>query len=194
LSSFFSFLQKTDQAALISINRGLQNSFFDVGMPVLRNPNTWIPLYLIVALYVIFHFRKWCWIVFVFAAAEFFFTDQISGEILKPFFARLRPCEDPAIMHQIVLRVSGCGGFSFVSSHATNHFGLALFFIWIMKDRFKWIVPVALIWAAVICFAQVYVGLHYPSDVICGAMLGSCIGYFCGKSCMKQVHAHSLIS
>jgi undecaprenyl-diphosphatase len=73
----------------------------------------------------------------------------------------------------------GCGsGYSFISSHAANHFGLAIIIGSIFKSKWTWVKPTLVIWAAVICYAQVYVGVHYPLDVIGGAIIGILIGKF----------------
>ena len=111
-------------------------------------------------------------------------TDQIASNIIKPAVHRLRPCNDPIMLPHIHLMVDCGTGFSFVSSHASNHFGIAVFLILILRKRFSWITPVALFWATLICFAQVYVGLHYPFDIIGGALLGVMIGIITGKLCV----------
>jgi undecaprenyl-diphosphatase len=75
-----------------------------------------------------------------------------------------------------------CGsGYSFPSTHATNHFAFALFMIGTLAQRYRWIVAPLIIWAAAIAYAQVYVGVHYPFDVLCGALLGSSIGIFVAR-------------
>jgi undecaprenyl-diphosphatase len=66
-----------------------------------------------------------------------------------------------------------CGsGFSFPSSHATNHFGLSAFIIFTLHHKNKWIIPLAIFWAILVCYAQLYVAVHYPIDILCGAILG----------------------
>jgi membrane-associated phospholipid phosphatase len=103
--------------------------------------------------------------------------------VIKPLVHRLRPCNDPELSSQVHLLV-GCGsGYSFVSSHAANHFGFALFIIILFKDRFSWITVPALLWAFLVSFAQVYVGLHYPADVTLGALIGILIGWATGTIC-----------
>jgi undecaprenyl-diphosphatase len=81
----------------------------------------------------------------------------------------------------MVNNIVGCGkGFSFISAHATNHFAIAVFFSVLFYNQYKWIVYIAILWAGLIAFSQVYVGVHYPFDVICGALLGSILGYIQG--------------
>jgi undecaprenyl-diphosphatase len=72
-----------------------------------------------------------------------------------------------------------CGsGYSFPSSHATNHFGMSLFLYFSFGKFYKWIKPTVILWAALVAYAQVYVGVHYPLDVVFGALLGFLIGHF----------------
>jgi len=96
----------------------------------------------------------WCLFFFI----TFIYCDFISASIIKPFIHRLRPCNEPYL--------------SFPSSHATNHFGLSAFIILTLKHKNKWIVPLAIFWAVLVCYAQLYVAVHYPFDILCGAILG----------------------
>jgi undecaprenyl-diphosphatase len=109
-------------------------------------------------------------------------TDQISSSFFKPFFHRLRPCADPTLMHQSRLLLDHCsGGFSFTSSHAANHFGLAMFIVMTLQPLLKNYRYLFLIWAAIISYAQVYVGVHFPLDVFAGAIIGIAVGYLNSK-------------
>ena len=91
------------------------------------------------------------------------------------------PCFDRE-MHRYIRSINNCGGlYSFPSSHAANHFGMAVFWYWsilkITRKKWKWL----WVWASAICYAQVYVGLHFPSDIAAGALLGMGIGIFMVK-------------
>jgi undecaprenyl-diphosphatase len=172
-----------DQQLFFFINQTLRNSFFDAIMPYIHDKNCWIPLYVLLAIYFIWQFRWKSIIIFISAGITVLLTDQIASSIIKPAVARLRPCNDPAIIPHLHLLVDCGPGFSFVSSHASNHFGIAVFLILILRKRFRWITPVAIFWASLICFAQVYVGLHYPADILGGAVLGMVIGIITGRFC-----------
>lgn len=176
-----------DQQAFFFINQSLRNPVFDFIMPYARNPDFWIPLYVLIVGYVIYRFRLHSIIIIISAAICITLTDQIASNIIKPSVQRLRPCNDPAIAKQVHLIVDCGPGFSFVSSHAANHFGIAVFLILLLRKRFSWITPVALFWATLVAFAQVYVGLHYPIDVIGGAVLGVITGIITGRFCLTAL-------
>ena len=105
-------------------------------------------------------------------------ADQFSAGLIKEWAQRLRPCNEPSLS-ALIRPIVPCGsGYSFISSHATNHFALAVFFSWFFKSISNW-KPyhwIFYFWAFSICFAQVYVGVHYPFDVILGAIAGLLIG------------------
>jgi undecaprenyl-diphosphatase len=172
-----------DQRLFIFFNQQLRNPFFDFIMPYLRDKNFWIPLYILLVFYFLLHFKFKSWIAIAFAVVTAVMTDQLSSSVIKPLVHRIRPCNDPSFSAEVHLLVGCGGGFSFISSHAANHFGLACFLIVMLREKFKWMLPVALLWAGLIAFAQVYVGLHYPLDVLCGAIFGSMIGTMTGKIC-----------
>jgi len=180
-----SSLLQIDQQIFKTINSKWTNDFFDSVMPVIREKTTWIPLYIILLLLLIWKYKINSMLIILVAVATAVLTDQLSSSLIKPMFERLRPCNDPSFNDQVRLLIN-CGvGFSFTSSHAANHFGLAVFFIALIPNQAKWIAPIGIFWAASICYAQVYVGVHYPSDVLGGAVLGSLIGIITGISCKK---------
>jgi len=110
----------------------------------------------------------WC-IIFI---ITFGICDVTSASILKPIFNRLRPCNDPELMDGIRQLVR-CGiGKSFPSAHSSNHFGLSFFIIFTLGKKYKWVVPLALIWALLVVYAQVYVGVHFPLDILGGFFVG----------------------
>ena len=160
-----------DQQFFFLINRVFVNDVFDVVLPLMRSKYFWAPLYLFLIVYFIRNFgTSGVWKV-VFLLLTFALTDYVSAGIIKESVQRLRPCNDPEII-SMVRNIVGCGsGYSFVSSHASNHFGIAIFLIYLFDNK-VWINYTFKAWAIVICYAQVYVGVHYPLDVICGSILG----------------------
>lgn len=173
----FEQIIQLDQDLFFAINHGLSNHFFDWLMPILRNRFTWTPLYLFIVIFLVRNYRKIGWLILIFMGVTFGFTDYFSSSVIKPAVERLRPCNEPEIKSE-VRNIVDCGtGFSFPSSHAANHFAIAVFLILLFYNKWKWILPIGLFWAASISFAQIYVGVHYPIDVLSGALLGSIIAY-----------------
>lgn len=160
------------------INSVWTNSFLDHVFPWWRDATTWYAVYLFLLIFILINFgwRAWMWILFV--VLNVTITDQLSSNVIKHWLPRLRPCQDPVMQDHVRMIVNHCsGGGSFPSSHATNHFGAALFFFFTLKPYLKKWSYLFFFWAATVSYAQVYVGLHYPTDVIGGALIGSMIGY-----------------
>ena len=169
------WLSKIDRSLFYFINKKLNYAPLDQLMLLLREAFTWIPLYLFFLLFFYFNCRKYLLPIVLLSALTFAVTDFGSASIIKPLVGRLRPCRDPAINFEI-MNLAGCGGiYSMPSSHASNHFGLATFwFLTIRKllnRNWYWL----FIWAFFIGFAQVYVGVHFPGDIIVGAAFGTAV-------------------
>jgi membrane-associated phospholipid phosphatase len=167
-----------DRWLLLKVNRDWSNPFFDSVFPVWRHSDIWIPLYFFLFVFMILNFgwRSVFWMLFLGLTAGI--CDQVSSSLVKELFGRLRPCNDPSLTGQLHLLLNRCPtSGSFTSSHATNHFGVAMFIYITMKDVFRRAGKLFFVWAATICYGQVYVGVHYPLDVIGGAILGCGIGY-----------------
>ena len=160
----------------LKIHQGLSNDFFDGIMPLLRNRFFWVPLYLFIIIFCLKKYKKTGIYIISGALLTFAIGDLTASRIIKPAVNRLRPCNEPTLTTQIIPRVPCGSGKSFPSAHATNHFAIAVFFIGIFYRRWKAILPIGISWAAVISFAQIYVGVHYPIDVFCGTLLGIAIG------------------
>ncbi len=191
-TSFINWLIQKDKALFLFINKQHTNTFFDWLMPILRESKTWISLYILLLVFATSKLKKKVWIWMLFAAITILLTDQISSHIFKPLFGRLRPCTDIDFSPQVRLLLDHCsGGFSFTSSHACNHFGIALFIITTLSAYLKRWKYAFIFWATAICFAQVYVGVHYPLDVLCGAALGVLIGRLTGNFCLKKINKPS---
>jgi len=170
-----------DKEIFIAINQGLSNPVFDWLLPILRNPFTWAPLYLFLIIFLIKHYGKMGILIVICTLINFGVTDGISSHLIKKNVKRVRPCNDIEFKHDVNIRVRCGSGFSFTSSHATNHFGMAMFLIVLLRRRWKHILWIGLAWAFVISFSQIYVGVHYPFDILCGALLGSLIGFVNGN-------------
>lgn len=172
-----------DKALFRHINYDWHNNFFDWLMPWMRNANLWYPLYFFLVIFAVINYKKngWWWVLFCGGAV--FLSNMVSSDLLKQNIIRLRPCNDPAIADWVRVLVGyRPQSSSFTSSHAANHFAFAMFWYITLKPLIgKWGI-LFFIWAFTISLAQVYVGVHYPIDVTCGALIGILIGYLSGKS------------
>jgi membrane-associated phospholipid phosphatase len=181
-------LQNWDRWLFTKINQDWTNSFLDTIFPLWREAITWVPLYIFLLAFVFINFGKkaWPWVAGLLVTV--LLTDQISSHILKPYVNRMRPCHDIYLADHIRLLLRYCSDSrSFTSSHATNHFGVAFFIFFTMKPYFKKWGYLFFAWAATISYGQVYIGVHYPLDVICGALLGSTIGYYIAVFFNKKI-------
>jgi membrane-associated phospholipid phosphatase len=124
----------------------------------------------------------WC----VFFLLSFALSDYISASLIKPFFHRPRPCNNPELADAVRILVPCGSGYSFPSTHAANHFCLGMFAAVTLSRRVRWIWVICLLWATIVSYAQVYVGVHYPLDVTCGGLLGIAIGASTGRIFNKR--------
>lgn len=155
------------------LNQDLANPFFDAVMPVYREKLTWVPLYLFTA-YLMIRREGWKKTLYLLLAVGLVIAvaDPLAAQVIKPWVGRVRPCASTELAGQVRVLV-GCGGkLSFPSNHATNHFAVAtlLCLTFVRRPVYRWL---WLLWALTISLAQVYVGKHYPGDVLAGAVLGS---------------------
>jgi len=165
-------LTQLDHKLFYLVNHGTANPFFDWLMPVLRTPLIWLPLYICIIGFCVYRYKKTGLYLILLLVAAVGAAD-FSSNIIKHSAKRLRPCNSPQMATIVTVRVPCGSGFSFTSSHASDHFAIAVFLSMVFYKYHKRLYIPAVLWAAAICFAQVYVGLHYPADVFAGALLGT---------------------
>ena len=170
-------LLQLDEQLFFLINGEWHIAWLDDIMPIWRDKKTWIPLYFLLALFAVIRFKLggvW-WILALMLTAGV--ADATSSHLIKKNVKRIRPCNDVGIQEDVVL-LAGCGkGYSFTSSHATNHFAVATFIALTLGLFYSWLRWPFWLWAGSIAYGQVYVGVHYPLDVLVGSLLGLLIGY-----------------
>lgn len=136
---------------------------------------TWIPLHLFLFYKIFQNNPKNSGWVFIGLALTILFADQFTSGFMKPFFERLRPCQDERWADQIH-NYGGCGGlYGFVSSHAANTFAVAMFLNLKMRGKLphlKWL----FLWASLVSYTRIYLGVHYPLDILLGGIIGASIG------------------
>lgn len=190
--AFFEKLLQFDHWLFAKINQQWTNSFFDHFLPFLREAEIWIPFYLFLLVFITINFGKkgWWWVGTLIMTG--IISDLVSSHLIKEFIFRYRPCRDPLMADQVRVLVNYCpGSSSFTSSHACNHFAAAMFICITLKQTSNWW-RLVFLWAFLISYAQIYVGVHYPLDVACGIILGCCIGYGMNVFFQKQFGSLSL--
>ncbi|MFM7401944.1 MAG: phosphatase PAP2 family protein [Bacteroidota bacterium] len=170
-----------DKSLFRAINTGMSNDLFDAVLPWLREGKLWAPLYLFLASFLWVNFKRRGLIVGLGLILSVGLADFTSGTLIKKNVQRVRPCNDPSMETMIIERVPCGSGYSFTSNHSANHFAIASFLIVLFGHTGRAFRYAAVLWAGSIAFSQVYVGVHYPLDVACGALLGILIGGLSGR-------------
>ncbi|MEZ4885666.1 MAG: phosphatase PAP2 family protein [Chitinophagales bacterium] len=180
-------LLQLDYQVFHLLNGILHNAVLDAIIPFWREKYFWAPLYLFLLTFLAYNYRSNFWVIVLFAVITVVLSDQLSSGLIKPLVNRLRPCNDPSLMDTIRILVPCGGGKSFVSSHATNHFAIVVYFIMLFGKEYKRLLPIGLLWAASIAYGQVYVGVHFPLDIFAGAILGILIGRLTGEFAKRRI-------
>jgi undecaprenyl-diphosphatase len=170
-------LNRLDTDAFLWLN-GRHLNWLDWVMYWISNREFWFPAYAALLVWLGWKFRRNAFGMAVTLGAAVALSDQLTSSVLKPFFHRLRPCHEPTI-ERLVYVVWECGGqFGFASSHAANAFSFAtvLYLLLPQYSRYtRWLFA----WAALISYSRIYVGAHYPLDLLAGAGVGTAAGVLC---------------
>jgi undecaprenyl-diphosphatase len=173
-------LQNIDTSLFLFLN-GFHNGFFDHVMILITRGLIWIPLYL-VFLYLVIRQYKWkTLIILVFMALMILVSDQLTN-LVKESVQRLRPSHEPGLMVHIVDAYKG-GSYGFYSAHASNNFAIAFFLILLLGKYYRYFFIPVLLYALIMSYSRIYLGLHYPGDTLAGMITGILIGFMTGKLC-----------
>ena len=150
--------------------------FWDDFFYIFSGQKVWLITALAIVYAIIRSYRKESWVVFLAIAVLITLSDQLSSGLIKPLVERLRPTHEPSLEGLLCI-VHDCreGGYSFVSSHAANSLAFATFSILLFKNRlYGWVIAS---WSILTGFSRMYLGVHYPFDVVCGTILGIGVGF-----------------
>ena len=175
-------LAETDSQLFLFLN-GLHADWMDKVMVLLTDMWAWFPLYLLLIYWAIRQYGKRCWWIILAVVLVVLCTDQLASHVCKPVFQRLRPCYNADFQDLIHLPKGMAGGkYGFVSSHAANTFGIAAFLTPALRKYRPWTAIVLYLWAFISSYSRIYIGYHYPGDILCGAILGILIGLILWKA------------
>lgn len=163
------YLITQDSKLFLWLN-GMHMPFFDQVMFLFSERLIWLPLYLSIIYVIIRRWKKEAFWIIPTLALAIIFADQVSSGLLKEWIQRPRPSNEKVLEGLVHIVHYKGGGYSFVSSHAANTIALALFTSLLFKHKFyTWLI---FIWAAFNCYSRIYLGLHYPLDIIGGVIVG----------------------
>jgi len=173
-----------DRRLLIWLN-SFHTDWLDPVMYYTSQTFFWLPLYVFLIWLIVKDFKKEWWVPIIGIIVTIVLADQITTSLMKPFFARLRPSQEPSLQGIVHLvrdyhgEIYTGGLYGFASSHASNVFALAMFF-WLLFRRTYKSTALLFAWAAIVAYTRIYLGVHFPGDVIVGAAVGvlaAWIGY-----------------
>jgi len=166
-----------DRHLLVAINQA-HAPWLDAIMVFASNRTVWFPAYAGLIVWLIYRFRQRGALVLPLVITAVALADSITSRLFKPYFARPRPCHD-AVVAPLLRLPDGCGGqFGFLSSHAANSVALAVFLCFLLpKRQFSWLKFGVVIWASLLSYSRMYLGAHYPTDVVGGAAVGALLGW-----------------
>jgi undecaprenyl-diphosphatase len=171
-----------DKKLLLFLN-SLHHPWLDPVMFYFTQTFFWLPLYAFLIFLIFKNYGTRSWYLLIGIAVTITIADQITSSLMKPFFARFRPSHEPSLKGAVHLvknyfgeGVYKGGLYGFASSHAANTFGTAIFLWLTLRPFYRWTAWIFL-WAAMMTYTRIYLGVHYPGDIVVGALVGAACGW-----------------
>lgn len=175
------WVEAIDSRLFLWLN-GQHAGWLDTVMVSITEMWPWIPIYILLAYLVIKQYGKRSVWIFLAVGLVILCSDQLSAHVCKPLFHRLRPCFNPEFEGMVHLPKGLPGGrYGFVSSHAANTFAVATFLTAALRKSYRSIGWWLFAWALISSYSRIYIGVHYPGDVLAGAVLGILVGLIIWK-------------
>jgi len=179
-----STLLEWDRQLFLWLNE-LHASWLDPIMFFFTNTLAWAPLFAWLLYLIVRQHGRYSWIYIVGIALTIALADQVTSALMKPYFMRLRPTHEPDLARLVhtVNQYKG-GKFGFASSHAANTCGVATFLFLALKDSYRY-TGLLFLWAGAVSYTRIYLGVHYPGDILAGALVGAFFGWVTYKGAAR---------
>ena len=181
------WLESIDRSIVLTVN-SWNSPFMDEFMWIVSAKLTWIPLYIILFTLCYRKFGLKTSIIFLLVGiVTVAITDQLSNHLFKDLIQRYRPSHHSLLTNKLHFYDLGGGDlykggmYGFISSHASNFFGVCVFAILVLRSKVKSITPILLLIAILVCFSRIYLGVHYLSDIFAGALFGTIVAWLCHR-------------
>lgn len=173
-------LKNLDTTLFLFLN-SIHNPFFDKIMWWISIKSSWYPVYILLIGYIIYRYKWKSIITLLVITLLITISDQLSVHLFKDVFQRFRPCHNTELAGMIHQVNNYCGSkYGFISSHASNTFALAVFLSALFRN--KYFIIISICWATIVSYSRIYLGVHYPGDVIGGIIFGSILGILLSKA------------
>ena len=171
-------IKEWDRELLVLLN-SYHADWLDPIMYIITQTWFWIPFYIFLLYLIIRNYKKDSWLIIVVLVVLLIMADQITSTFMKPYFGRFRPSQEPSL-HDILHIVNDYRGglYGFASGHAANTFAAATFSWLLFRKKYAW-TSLFFLWAAIMTYTRIYLGLHYPGDILVGGFIGALLGWLC---------------